>query len=65
MTKPDSDITATKAPVEWDAATYDCIEQLPPTAHRAFLRAVMHQLGEPVIDYFRLNIEARRAIEPR
>ena len=27
MTKPDPDITATKAPVEWDAATYDRIAE--------------------------------------
>jgi len=41
------------------------LEQLPPSEHQAFLREVMQQFGEPVIDYVRLNIEARRAVEPR
>ncbi len=37
------------------------LEQLPASEHKAFLQAVMHQLGEPVIDYVRLNIDARRS----
>ena len=41
------------------------LEQLPPSEHPVFLREVMQQLGEPVIDYVRLNIEARRAAAPR
>ena len=36
------------------------LERLPPTEHDAFVRAVADGLGEPVIDYVRLNITARR-----
>jgi trans-aconitate 2-methyltransferase len=37
------------------------LEQLAPSEQPAFLRNVMEQLGEPVIDYVRLNITARRS----
>jgi trans-aconitate 2-methyltransferase len=37
------------------------LEQLPTSQHQAFLQEVMRQLGEPVIDYVRLNIDARRS----
>ncbi|WP_200329721.1 class I SAM-dependent methyltransferase [Thiocystis violacea] len=36
------------------------LEQLPETDRQPFLREVMRQLGEPVIDYVRLNLRARR-----
>lgn len=36
------------------------LEQLPPESHQSFLREVMSRLGEPLIDYVRLNIDARR-----
>jgi trans-aconitate 2-methyltransferase len=36
------------------------LERLPAEAHDAFVRAVADAVGEPVIDYVRLNINARR-----
>jgi trans-aconitate 2-methyltransferase len=36
------------------------LERLPVTEHDAFVRAVADSVGEPVIDYVRLNITARR-----
>lgn len=36
------------------------LERLPPSEHAAFVRAVADAIGEPVIDYVRLNILARR-----
>ena len=38
------------------------LERLPPSEHDAFVRAVADGIGEPVIDYVRLNIVARRSI---
>lgn len=37
------------------------LERLPAADHDAFVRAVAQGVGEPVIDYVRLNIVARRA----
>ena len=37
------------------------LERLPPEAHDAFVREVAAGIAEPVIDYVRLNIVARRA----
>jgi len=37
------------------------LERLPPSEHDAFVHAVAEGVGEPVIDYVRLNILARRA----
>jgi len=37
------------------------LERLPMDEHGAFVRAVADGLGEPVIDYVRLNMMARRA----
>jgi trans-aconitate 2-methyltransferase len=37
------------------------LERLPAEAHDAFVHAVAEALGEPVIDYVRLNITARRS----
>ena len=37
------------------------LERMPPEEHDAFVRAVADGVGEPVIDYVRLNIVARRA----
>jgi trans-aconitate 2-methyltransferase len=37
------------------------LERLPPARHDAFVHAVAEGVGEPVIDYVRLNILARRA----
>jgi trans-aconitate 2-methyltransferase len=37
------------------------LDRLPPDEHDAFVRAVAEGVGEPVIDYVRLNILARRA----
>lgn len=37
------------------------LERLPPEEHDAFVRAVADGIGEPVIDYVRLNIVARRS----
>jgi trans-aconitate 2-methyltransferase len=37
------------------------LERLPAAEHDAFVRAVADGVGEPVIDYVRLNIVARRA----
>jgi trans-aconitate 2-methyltransferase len=37
------------------------LERLQPHEHQAFLHEVMRRLGEPVVDYVRLNIDARRA----
>ena len=37
------------------------LERLPAEEHDAFVRAVADAVGEPVIDYVRLNIIARRA----
>jgi trans-aconitate 2-methyltransferase len=37
------------------------LERLPAAQHQAFVRAVVDLLDEPVIDYVRLNIDARRA----
>jgi trans-aconitate 2-methyltransferase len=36
------------------------LERLPPAQHAAFVRSVADAIGEPVIDYVRLNIIARR-----
>ena len=36
------------------------LERLPTDAHDAFVRAVADAVGEPLIDYVRLNITARR-----
>lgn len=36
------------------------LERLPASEHEAFVRAVAGAVGEPVIDYVRLNILARR-----
>lgn len=36
------------------------LERLPPAEHDAFVRAVADGIGEPLIDYIRLNIVARR-----
>ena len=41
------------------------LERLPPNEHDAFVRAVAEGVGEPAIDYVRLNIMARRAVSPR
>ena len=41
------------------------LERLPPSEHDAFVRAVAEGVGEPAIDYVRLNITARRAVSPR
>ena len=37
------------------------LERLPPGEHDAFVHAVAERVGEPVIDYVRLNIVARRS----
>jgi trans-aconitate 2-methyltransferase len=37
------------------------LERIPPEEHDAFVRAVATGLGEPLIDYVRLNIVARRS----
>jgi trans-aconitate 2-methyltransferase len=37
------------------------LERLPTSEHDAFVHAVAEGVGEPVIDYVRLNILARRA----
>jgi trans-aconitate 2-methyltransferase len=37
------------------------VERLPPSERDAFVHAVAEGVGEPVIDYVRLNIVARRA----
>lgn len=41
------------------------LERLPPTEHEAFVRRVAEGVGEPLIDYVRLNIVARRSVSPR
>lgn len=41
------------------------LERLPPAEHDAFVRRVAEGVGEPLIDYVRLNIVARRALSPR
>ena len=38
------------------------MERLPEADRDAFVRAVANGLDEPVIDYVRLNIVARRAV---
>jgi trans-aconitate 2-methyltransferase len=38
----------------------DHVDRLPPSERDAFVRAVVDQLPEPVLDYVRLNITARR-----
>jgi trans-aconitate 2-methyltransferase len=40
------------------------LERLPPDEHDAFVRRVAQGVGEPLIDYVRLNIVARRALSP-
>ncbi len=40
------------------------LERLPPEDHEAFVRAVATGVGEPLIDYVRLNIVARRSGRP-
>jgi trans-aconitate 2-methyltransferase len=40
------------------------LEQLPVRDHGSFLQEVMRRLGEPLIDYVRLNLLARRQSEP-
>jgi trans-aconitate 2-methyltransferase len=37
------------------------LERLPSSEHAAFVRAVADGVGEPIIDYVRLNIVARRS----
>ena len=37
------------------------LERLPPDEHEAFVRAVADRMPEPLIDYVRLNIVARRS----
>jgi trans-aconitate 2-methyltransferase len=37
------------------------LDRLPKDEHDAFVRAVADGIGEPMIDYVRLNIVARRA----
>ncbi len=37
------------------------LERIPPDEHDAFVQAVAEGVGEPVIDYVRLNIVTRRA----
>jgi len=46
----------------WGAAVLERLhlEQLSEQDRQPFLREVMRQLGEPVIDYVRLNLLARR-----
>ena len=39
----------------------DHVDRLPPSERDAFVKAVVDQLPEPVLDYVRLNITARRA----
>ena len=39
----------------------DHLERLAPAERRPFVRAVVRRLGEPLIDYVRLNIDAHRA----
>jgi trans-aconitate 2-methyltransferase len=39
----------------------DHVERLPPEARDDFVHAVAEEIGEPVIDYVRLNITARRS----
>ena len=41
------------------------LERLPPTEHEAFVRRVAEGVREPLIDYVRLNIMARRSVSPR
>lgn len=41
------------------------LERLPATEQDAFVHAVADGVGEPLIDYVRLNILARRAVSPR
>jgi trans-aconitate 2-methyltransferase len=41
------------------------LERLPPAEHDAFVETVAAGLPEPVIDYVRLNIVARRSSAPR
>jgi trans-aconitate 2-methyltransferase len=38
----------------------DHLDRLPPSERDAFVKAVVDQLPEPVLDYVRLNITARR-----
>jgi trans-aconitate 2-methyltransferase len=38
------------------------LERLPPAEHVAFVRTVAERVGEPVMDYVRLNIVARRHV---
>jgi trans-aconitate 2-methyltransferase len=38
------------------------LERLPAIEHDAFVKAVVDAIGEPVIDYVRLNIVARRSV---
>jgi trans-aconitate 2-methyltransferase len=39
----------------------DHLDRLPPSERDAFVKAVVDQLPEPILDYVRLNITARRA----
>jgi trans-aconitate 2-methyltransferase len=41
------------------------LERLRPAEHDAFVRRVADGIGAPLIDYVRLNIVARRALNPR
>jgi trans-aconitate 2-methyltransferase len=41
------------------------LERLPPAGHDAFVQRVAEGVGAPLIDYVRLNIVARRALNPR
>jgi trans-aconitate 2-methyltransferase len=40
------------------------LERLPPEAHDAFVHEVAERMPEPLIDYVRLNISARRSSHP-
>ncbi len=40
----------------------DHLDRLPPSRHATFVRAVAEAIGEPVIEYVRLNIVARRSV---
>ena len=41
------------------------LERLPADEHDAFVHAVAERVGEPVIEYVRLNIVARRSAQSR
>ncbi len=41
------------------------LRELPPEQHRPFVEAVAAHLGEPVIDYVRVQLLARKPLDPR